>query len=173
MQGANVSEFLAASTVETGRLQIMQTLVGHSEPSGQAMTPGGGHSIAPPMFSVYRRDNNSSGTLSAARPSPPPGGEGAPAAGGSTLPPIADGNDRHHPSPARSNSGLSSIGAAVHRIPRQESFRVLTAGEELVNSLDEVRQSAVECRGCGLLAMRREVGEQLCHHSLNAAPLLS
>ena len=135
--------------METGRLQIMQTLVGNNESSGLTNI-----SQSPPMmYSVYRQDNNSF----TSNVSPLPRASPAASTPGSNAPPMVpqaapvplttDGDqavfrDGRRSPVSRNPSNISSgIGAAVHRIPRQESFRVLSAGEELMsNETDESRQ---------------------------------
>ena len=111
-QGANIGEFLAASIgQETGKLQIMQTLVGTSEHlqvlgssqvSPQLSQHSGVGGAQPGLYSVYGRANNSSGTLSAARPNAGAAANGA-----------DHGEDRKKRLPVPRNT--SSVGAAVHR----------------------------------------------------------
>ena len=113
-QGANIGEFLAASIgQETGKLQIMQTLVGSSNSDHQVLgssqvSPqlsqhsGVGGGAQPGLYSVYGRANNSSGTLSAARPTAGAAANGA-----------DHGEDRKKRLPVPRNT--SSVGAAVHR----------------------------------------------------------
>jgi hypothetical protein len=125
--------------LETGKLQVMQTLVGTTEHSGLGPQASSGPSPAA-MYSVYKRSGRNSHDYLAIA-----------AASASNI-----SSEKHNsgpkqeyeepftsrPSPSRSPSNLSStVGAAVHRIlPHDESFnRILGANDTQRSSTEEER----------------------------------
>lgn len=143
VQAANVGDFLAATMVETGRLQIMQTLVGltdHMSVQGSHMGQGSQVSLMTSqagMYSVYKRNGRSSShdlsIMAAASNISNERLQGVLHEEHEVLPGARS-------SPARTPSNLSStVGAAVHRIlPHDDSVNDrLSAGDAGLRSSTE------------------------------------